>query len=215
MATKPRNNPVEEQDTREKLLEAAAKVFSKSGYSGSTVKTIAEKAGCNVSLISYHFDGKEGLFRALLEGFGKERLRDSEKILSSPESIEDIRAKLRLWMEQFLLCHVNNDSVCSILHRENVLEEEFLWDIFESTFLKTFQAMVKFFEAAKKKSLIRKDADPSVVASMVFGSLINSGKNQKIQKKVLHTSIADDKYRHHLIDQFLSVLLHGISGSSS
>ena len=101
-----------EQDTREKLLDAAKFVFSKRGYDGATVKEIAEKAGCNVSLISYHFDGKEGLFRALLEGFGRERLRDAEKILLPAESLEDMRAKLHLWMQQFLLCHVQENAVC-------------------------------------------------------------------------------------------------------
>src|SRR3712207_187483 len=108
--------PVEsEQHTRAKLLAAAAQIFAKKGYSGATVKEIADEAGVNVSLISYHFKGKEGLFRELVEGFGKERLRDSEKILTPPESLEDMRVKLRLWMEQFLHCQVHEDSVCSIL----------------------------------------------------------------------------------------------------
>jgi len=71
-------------DTRAKLLAAASKVFSRKGFSGATVKAIADEAGCNVSLISYHFDGKEGLFKTLFESFGKERLKDAEKILSPP-----------------------------------------------------------------------------------------------------------------------------------
>ncbi len=205
----------EPQDTRQKLLQAAAQVFSQQGFSGATVKAIASKAGCNISLISYHFDGKEGLFRALLEGFGKERLRDAEKILSPPENLEDMRAKLRLWMQQFLLCHVKEDSVCSILHRENVMEHEFLWDIFQSTFLKAFEAMVKFFEAAKKRGIMRKEADPLSSASMLFGSLIHVGRNQKIQKKWLNTSIENEKYRDQVTEQFLQILLGGIAGSST
>src|SRR5688572_799504 len=129
MAVKPKV-PEIEQDTKEKLLSAAAKVFSKQGFSGATVKEIADEAGVNVSLISYHFNGKEGLFRTILENFGLERLRDAEKILSAPESVEDMRAKLRLWTQQFLQTQVSEDSVCGILHRENVLEQDFLWDIF-------------------------------------------------------------------------------------
>lgn len=205
--------PEIEQDTKEKLLQAASHVFSKKGYSGATVKEIAERAGVNVSLISYHFQGKEGLFRVLVEGFGKDRLRDAEKILSPPESIEDMRVKLRLWVEQFLHCQVHEDSVCNILHRENILEEEFLWDIFESTFLKAFGAIIKFFEVARKKGLVRKDVDPTVATVMLFGSLIHIGRNQKIQKKVFNVSIADEKYRAQVTEQLLSILLNGIAGS--
>lgn len=202
-----------EHDTRDKLLAAAAKVFSRKGYSGATVKAIAAEAGCNVSLISYHFHGKEGLFKTLLESFGKERLRDAEKILSPPESIEDLRAKLRLWMQQFLLCQVQDNSVCDILYRENILEEDFLWDLFRSTFLKTFEAMTRFFEAARKRRIVRKDVDFTAASVMLFGSLIHIGRSQQIQKKAFGVSIAEEKYRAQVIEDFLSILLSGISGS--
>jgi len=208
-----RTPPAPDTDTREKLLEAAEKVFSKNGFRGATVKAIAEEAGCNVSLISYHFAGKEGLFRALLETFGRERLEEAEKILTPADSPEDLRAKLRLWVQQFLLCQVNDDSLCSILNRENILEEEFLWDIFESTFMKAFQALVKFLEAAKRKGLVAKSVDPVLASSMLFGSLDKIGRNQKIQQKIFKISIRDEKYRAHVIDQFILILLQGISGS--
>lgn len=197
-------------DTRERLLAAAAGIFAQRGFSGSTVKEIAEAAGCNISLISYHFQGKEGIFRALLESFGRERLRDAENILSPPDSREDLRAKLRLWMQQFLLCHVSDNSICSILHRENVIDHDFLWDIFQKTFLKTFEAMVLFFEAARKNGVTRQDVEPFAVANMVFGSLIHLGRNQQLQKKIMNVSIAEEKYRSQVIEQFLQVILNGI-----
>ena len=213
MAKPPRNE--EERNTREKLLKSGEKVFAERGYRGATVKEIAQEAGCNVSLISYHFEGKEGLFRALLEGFGQDRLRDAEKILQPADSAEDLRAKLRLWIQQFLLCHVQEASICSILERENILEEEFLWDIFEDTFLKAFHALVKFIEHAKKAGFVRKEIDPVIATSFLFGSLSKMGHNQKIHKKVFNTSIADEKYRYFVAEQYLSILLHGLSGSPS
>lgn len=204
-----------EQHTRARLLEAGADVFSEKGFSGATVKEIADRAGVNVSLISYHFKGKEGLFRELVEAFGRERLKDAEKILTPPESIEDVRVKLRLWMQQFLNCQVQCDDVCSILHRENITEQDFLWDIFEGTFLKGFGAIIKFFEAARKKGLLRRDVDPVAATSMLFGTLIHFGRNQKIQEKVFQISVADEKYRAQVIEQVLVILLNGIAGSAS
>jgi AcrR family transcriptional regulator len=214
MTTKPKAQEIE-PDTKEKLLEAAAQVFSERGFGGATVKEIAELAGVNVSLISYHFNGKEGLFRTIVENFGRERLRDAEKILSPPDSIEDLRAKLRLWCSQFLACHVEQDNVCSILHRENVWDQEFLWDIFQGTFLKQFEAIVKFFEAARKKGIIRKDVDALMATTTIFGTLIHIGRSQKIQQKWMNVSIADEKYRGQVTDQILNVLFNGIAGSPS
>lgn len=203
--------PEQDQDTSARLIVAATEVFSEKGFGGATVKEIADRAGVNVSLISYHFNGKEGLFRTCLENFGRERLRDAEKILTPPDSVEDLKAKLKLWMLQFLQCHVEETNVCNILHRENVVEHKFMWDVFQNTFLKAFEANAKFFEAAKKKGIVKKEIDPLLVAAVIFGSLIHMGRSQDIQKEWMGVSIQDEKYRAKVAEQFVMILLNGIA----
>lgn len=51
--------------TRERILDAALVEFGEHGYAGARISAIAARAGVNQQLISYYFDGKEGLFRAL------------------------------------------------------------------------------------------------------------------------------------------------------
>lgn len=200
-------------DTQSLLMRAAPKVFAKRGFGGATVKEIAEEAGVNISLISYHFQGKEGLFRACLEKFGKERLADSLSILTPPESLEDIRAKLKLFAHQFLLCHVEEIDVCLIIDRENLLEMDIVKDVFENTFLKNFEAMVKFFQSAKKDGLLAKEIDPRILAGQFYGTLIHTGRTQEIQKGLFGKSIADEKFRETVIEQFVNVLLKGAAQS--
>lgn len=53
--------------TRQALLDAALSEFSEKGLAGARVADIAARAGVNKQLISYHFDGKAGLYRALVE----------------------------------------------------------------------------------------------------------------------------------------------------
>ncbi|MFJ5645612.1 TetR/AcrR family transcriptional regulator [Streptomyces sp. NPDC093223] len=75
MATdkRPRRAPREEDRrrdsgrTRERIIGAAVGEFSAHGYSGARVTRIAKAAGVNAQLISYHFDGKAGLYQAVLE----------------------------------------------------------------------------------------------------------------------------------------------------
>ena len=52
------------EDTRERLIRAAAQLFAEKGYEGASVKELAQEAGVNVSLVSYHFGGKDGLYRS-------------------------------------------------------------------------------------------------------------------------------------------------------
>ena len=49
------------------LLEAAQKVFARDGLEGASLRAIAREAGCDPSLIYYHFDNKEAMFEALLD----------------------------------------------------------------------------------------------------------------------------------------------------
>lgn len=50
-----------ENETREKLVAAAERLFAQHGYQGVSVRAIAAAAGANWSLVGYYFRGKEGL----------------------------------------------------------------------------------------------------------------------------------------------------------
>jgi TetR/AcrR family transcriptional regulator len=72
-AAKPRRSPKPDERqrdperTRQRILEAAAAEFGAHGYAGARVRAIAERAGVNQQLVSYYFDGKEGLYRAIAQ----------------------------------------------------------------------------------------------------------------------------------------------------
>jgi AcrR family transcriptional regulator len=50
-----------DQETSEKLIAAAERLFAEHGYNGVSVRMIAAAAGVNWSLLGYYFRGKEGL----------------------------------------------------------------------------------------------------------------------------------------------------------
>ncbi len=52
--------------TRERLLQAASRLFADSGYRGASVRDICNLAGANPGAVSYHFGGKRQLYRAVL-----------------------------------------------------------------------------------------------------------------------------------------------------
>ena len=53
--------------TREALMAAGAELFAEHGYDGVTVAALAQRAGANKALISYHFGGKSGLYAAIVK----------------------------------------------------------------------------------------------------------------------------------------------------
>jgi TetR/AcrR family transcriptional regulator len=52
--------------TRRALLAAATRLFAERGFDAVPIGAVAAEAGVNKALISYHFGGKRGLYRAIL-----------------------------------------------------------------------------------------------------------------------------------------------------
>lgn len=55
--------------TKMRILSAAAKLFDVYGYHGTSVRQIAEEAQVNLALISYHFQGKQGVLEVLISTY--------------------------------------------------------------------------------------------------------------------------------------------------
>jgi AcrR family transcriptional regulator len=65
---KERSSPEKFKDhAREKLLDAAERMFGLADYDSVSTRAIAEEAGVNLAGIKYHFGGKEGLLEATIK----------------------------------------------------------------------------------------------------------------------------------------------------
>lgn len=53
-------------DTKERILDAAERLFVARGFAGSSLRAITTEAGVNVAAVHYHFGGREELLRAVL-----------------------------------------------------------------------------------------------------------------------------------------------------
>lgn len=49
-------------DTRNEIVEAAARVFAEKGYEGASLRAVARTAGVDPALVHHYFDGKADLF---------------------------------------------------------------------------------------------------------------------------------------------------------
>ena len=58
------------EDTRQRILEAAAQVFAEKGYARATTRVLAAAAGVNEVTLFRHFGSKQNLFAAVIEQFG-------------------------------------------------------------------------------------------------------------------------------------------------
>src|SRR3989449_4623710 len=60
-----RGSPEIPTKTRERLLDAAERLFAERGFRAVSVRVITSHAGCNVAAVNYYFGGKENLYREM------------------------------------------------------------------------------------------------------------------------------------------------------
>ncbi len=109
--------PRSAKTTRENILRAAKKIFSKDGYDGARVDKISKAAKSYDSLIYYYFGSKEKLFVEVLEGAYKDMF-EAEKNLEL--DLEDPVGSLRKIIEFPFRYYLANPEIITLLGTENL-----------------------------------------------------------------------------------------------
>jgi AcrR family transcriptional regulator len=88
------------RDTKELILDAAEKLFSRKGFTETTLRTLTAEAGVNLAAVNYHYGTKEALLRAVfarrLDPLNRIRLGSLDGIRAralergEPPSVEEI-----------------------------------------------------------------------------------------------------------------------------
>jgi AcrR family transcriptional regulator len=94
---------VNEENTRDKILNAAGEVFSEQGFEGATIRAITERAGVNVAAVNYHFRDKAELYTRVVVDACSARAAWRDVIAEAPASPEERLRSLIYHFLQYLL----------------------------------------------------------------------------------------------------------------
>ncbi|MET9297128.1 TetR/AcrR family transcriptional regulator [Streptomyces sp. NPDC003077] len=81
---------------RAELLKAAASVIAREGYANTSLRKVAQRAGCTTGAVTYYFANKEELVTAVTE----KRFDDFDATLAAGRDQPDIRALLERWLSR-------------------------------------------------------------------------------------------------------------------
>ncbi len=88
-ATKPDLRKARGADTRTQILDAARDSLAEHGYTGATTREIAERASVQVSLVHYHFGGKQQLLAAVLDRENQRLLQRQRALYAGPQPLAE------------------------------------------------------------------------------------------------------------------------------
>jgi AcrR family transcriptional regulator len=75
--------------TRSQILAAAREALAADGYSGASTRAVADRAGVQLSLVHYHFGGKQGLLAAVLAHENERLLARQQKLYAKAEPLAE------------------------------------------------------------------------------------------------------------------------------
>jgi TetR/AcrR family transcriptional regulator len=158
---KPRRAPAggerkrDAERTRERILDAALVEFGEHGYAGARIGAIARRAGANQQLISYYFDGKEGLYRALIERWravSRDLARPGARLGDVLAAFADVGESQRHWVRLLIWQAMTGER-----------------DADEAPYRR---AMVDDLRSRQSAGEIAPDLDPAFLQLALFGAAI-------------------------------------------
>lgn len=111
------------KDTKEKLLQTAAKMFAKHGIDGVSTRELVKKSGVNLCSINYYFGTKQKLYEAVMDNVFEHIQQNILKTINNLKEMPDLSPKEEIKQIigsffDFLCSYVVSDAQAELLVRE-------------------------------------------------------------------------------------------------
>lgn len=209
-ATKGPKPELTSEELKSEILKIARKHFAKRGFSGASLKDIANEAGVAGSLLNYHWKDKLGLFKNCLEAFARDRMQMVTKILGEPRSPEEVRVRIELFVDEIINSMSADPYGFEIIEREIRCGTPEVVELFKGTMLLAFKAVVEFFKECKSKGMLREEADPMATAVLFFSAICDSVRKDHMAKTFFNMSLSQPEWRKRFSQTAVGLFMNGV-----
>ncbi|MFC2038708.1 TetR family transcriptional regulator [Chloroflexota bacterium] len=152
--------------TREKLLDVALSVFSKKGYSATTLEDIAKEAGVTRGAIYWHFGSKSELYSSLVKEYSSRGNLIAQQAIEEGGSIIEIIRRIFIR----ILSSIEDDSKLRAMMELSLFKTELAPELTadRQAQIKTGRSLIEGISQAIQRGIesgeLRSDLDPSGIA---------------------------------------------------
>jgi AcrR family transcriptional regulator len=186
------------QETSEKILQIAEKLFVKNGYTATSMREIAAEAGIGKATIYYHFPDKESIGSALIkQTFGQMR-----EALHRLEAEQDPRERIRLAVTGSVEYLLESADTISVLRREVTSARDVMGQEFRGFFIEYINLLAEAIQRGIDAGIFR-PVDPKATARVLMTMM---------QGTFASVYLSGIKYRSNeeAASALLDVFFHGI-----
>lgn len=181
-------------DKQVQIIETAERLFSKTGFSGTSVRDIAVEAGVNLAMISYYFGSKEKLMQALFE-HRSEHIKMRVDTLLKDETLSPQNRMERL-VDDFIERAMKREGFYKIMICEQMMDKNkgivnMLWEVKK----KNAQIINELIKDGQKKGVFKKNIDVVFLLNTMMGTISQLLVSRKYYREYNNlTEMPDEKF---------------------
>jgi TetR/AcrR family transcriptional repressor of nem operon len=162
---------LQSEQTRQRIIEAAAQLFARKGFYGTSIADLAQATGLTKGALYHHFENKDAIFFAVIE-----TVRDAwrEAVARDVLKAGDALTRLAVLFDNHARCISENETLCLVLG-SLVAEMDGVNPTFMAALEKIYADLTLFIERIVRKGQaagqVRPDLDARLAALNIVGML--------------------------------------------
>ncbi|MCE0523296.1 MAG: TetR/AcrR family transcriptional regulator [Methylacidiphilales bacterium] len=158
------------KDTRQRILDAAIRVFGRDGVSGATTREIARVAKVNEVTLFRYFKNKNELLRQVI----LQSARRYEHVFAeaSFETPDDLRRTVKTYAAIYVSTLRDREDFIRTFLGEINRRLKLCRSLFVGSIKPARQKFIHYLQAAQKARLVRQDLDVTIAADALTGMLL-------------------------------------------
>lgn len=190
-------------DCRGKLMEVGTRLFAERGLHGVSIRELSKAAGASISMISYYFGGKEGLYAAVLQ----EQFDCFDQIDDIRQQGADPLAVIEAYIRWTILRHRTHPHLLRFYTGELTSPTIFFPTIVSPAIGKVIRILAEVVEEGIGRGDFRRDVH-AVNAALALAGMVNYFFLSILATKTLisHSPEQDEQ----LIRQYVAIFTRGI-----
>ncbi|MDD5362599.1 MAG: TetR family transcriptional regulator [Ignavibacteria bacterium] len=191
--------------SKQRILEASAELIAVNGYAAVGIRKIAEKAGVNISMISYYFGSKIGILKSIMEDYNKEVFAIFFELRNKDLGLEN---GTKYFVKQMVELIKRKENICKVAMLEIPLDVP---EISEHK-LKLKKENHKIMKGSLRKYFKIFDKTEGLIMGPLFMSMVFSNFLFITPSKDFIDIKLDDKFYDKYAETISNVMLYGLIG---
>ncbi len=184
---------LQSEQTRDRIVLAAAHLFARKGYSATSIADISHEIDLTKGALYHHFAGKEAIFFAVVDRIRRTwRQMVAREVVSSRDAI----TRLEILLDRQAKFLEADDTFCLVLNglmsEMDGVNADFL-GVLQDVYAELARFIEQIIVHGQQAGQIRQDLDPNLAALAIVGMLRGTGCSRPISErmKVDYTSMMD------------------------